>query len=273
MDVITYPCWDQRHAMFHVTLCEECIRCVLCCGLLWFCTVRFYSCAMMTSSNGNIFRVTGHLCGEFTGHRWIPLTKASDAELWCFLWSAPESTVEETIVRLVIWDASRPLWRHCNSSGSLHWQQDNDTIAAVPVKHPGRICVNLLLVGTWENIFSTGIGNITTTKPSKRKRECISYLYCLFHTTFLMEKQSMISYSMFILHDMCYVYKVIALTSWGPTKRRIFTCIFFNQSQRILIDILLESVPECSSDKSVVLGWSQDLPLYQRSNTDHGHEV
>ena len=42
---------------------------------------------MMTSSNGNIFRVTGHLCGEFTGHPWILLTKASDAELWCFLWS------------------------------------------------------------------------------------------------------------------------------------------------------------------------------------------
>ena len=45
---------------------------------------------MMTSSNGNIFRVTGHLCGEFTGPRWIPHTKASDAELWCFLWSASE---------------------------------------------------------------------------------------------------------------------------------------------------------------------------------------
>ena len=44
---------------------------------------------MMTSSNGNIFRLTGHLCGEFTGHRWIPRTKASDAELWCFLWYAP----------------------------------------------------------------------------------------------------------------------------------------------------------------------------------------
>ena len=38
----------------------------------------------MTSSNGNIFRATGHLCGEFTGHRWILRTKASDAELWCF---------------------------------------------------------------------------------------------------------------------------------------------------------------------------------------------
>ena len=38
----------------------------------------------MTSSNGNIFHVTGHLCGELTGPRWIPRTKASDAGLWCF---------------------------------------------------------------------------------------------------------------------------------------------------------------------------------------------
>ena len=45
---------------------------------------------MMTSSNGTIFRVTGPLCGEFTGHRWIPLVKASDVKLWCFLLSALE---------------------------------------------------------------------------------------------------------------------------------------------------------------------------------------
>ena len=25
-----------------------------------------------------------NLCGEFIGHQWIPRTKASDAELWCF---------------------------------------------------------------------------------------------------------------------------------------------------------------------------------------------
>ena len=49
---------------------------------------------MMTSSNGNIFRVTGPLCGEFTGQRWIPLSQASDAEFWCLLWSAPEQTAE-----------------------------------------------------------------------------------------------------------------------------------------------------------------------------------
>ena len=51
-------------------------------------------CWMKTSSNGNISRVTGPLCRVFTGHRWIPLTKASDTELCWFLWFAPELTVE-----------------------------------------------------------------------------------------------------------------------------------------------------------------------------------
>ena len=45
---------------------------------------------MMTSSNGNIFRVTEPSCGEFIGRRWIPHTMASDAQLWSFLWSVPE---------------------------------------------------------------------------------------------------------------------------------------------------------------------------------------
>ena len=54
------------------------------------CTWFVWFCVMLTSSNGNIFRVTGPLCGEFTGPRWIPLIKASDADLWYFLWPAPE---------------------------------------------------------------------------------------------------------------------------------------------------------------------------------------
>ena len=48
-----------------------------------------YACFMMMSSYGNICRVTGPLWGEFSGHRWLPMTKASNGELWCFLWSAP----------------------------------------------------------------------------------------------------------------------------------------------------------------------------------------
>ena len=50
----------------------------------------------MTSSNENIFGVTGPLWGEFIVKRWIPL-KPSDAELWYFLWSASEQTVEQII--------------------------------------------------------------------------------------------------------------------------------------------------------------------------------
>ena len=67
----------------------------------------------MTSSNGNIFRVTGRLWGEFTGHRWIPLTKASDAEFWCILWSAPEQRLSNQSRRQWFETPSWSLWRHC----------------------------------------------------------------------------------------------------------------------------------------------------------------
>ena len=60
----------------------------------------------MTSSNGNIFCVTGPLCVQSTGDLWIPLIKASNTELWCFLWCAPEQTAEQTVQILVIWDAT-----------------------------------------------------------------------------------------------------------------------------------------------------------------------
>ena len=65
----------------------------------------WWFCVMMTSSNGNIFRITSPLWGEFTGHRWISLTKTSDVELWRFIWSAPEQRVEQTTQTLVIGDA------------------------------------------------------------------------------------------------------------------------------------------------------------------------
>ena len=78
--------------------CRGCVYVVYC---LWKCVaniqrVYYYERVchyMVTSSDGNTIRVTGPLCGEITGHRLIPLTKASDAELWCFLWSSPEQTV------------------------------------------------------------------------------------------------------------------------------------------------------------------------------------
>ena len=68
---------------------------------------------MMTSSNKNIFRVTRPLCGEFTGHRWIPRTKASEAELWCYAWTNGWANYQDAV------DLRRhrgSLWRYCNES-------------------------------------------------------------------------------------------------------------------------------------------------------------
>ena len=68
----------------------------------------------MMSSNGNIFRVTGHLCGEFTDHRWISRTKVSDAELWCFLDMRLNKRLSKQPGGWWFETPSRPLWRHSN---------------------------------------------------------------------------------------------------------------------------------------------------------------
>ena len=71
----------------------------------------------MTSSKTNTFRVTGPLWGESIGHRWIPPTKASDAVLWCFLWSVPEQKRSSKQLRRRWFESpSRSLWVHYNVS-------------------------------------------------------------------------------------------------------------------------------------------------------------
>ena len=55
------------------------------------------------------------LCGEFIVHRWIPRTKASDAELWCFPSSLPEK--KKLSKQASGWWFETPshlLWHHCN---------------------------------------------------------------------------------------------------------------------------------------------------------------
>ena len=76
-----------RH-MVYVTPKSQVLRCP------WCLTLSLNE-LMMPSSNGNIFRVTGPL--------WI--TNASDTKLWCFLWTAPEQAVKQTIEAPVIWGA------------------------------------------------------------------------------------------------------------------------------------------------------------------------
>ena len=92
--------WQDLDQNYEYLLYRKCVlKCrlhyaVSPCVLKWhhwrWIMINWWHDFMMTSSNGNIFRVTGPLCGEFTGHWWFPRTKASDAELWYLLWSTPE---------------------------------------------------------------------------------------------------------------------------------------------------------------------------------------
>ena len=86
---------------------------------------------MMTSSNGNIFRVTGPLWGEFTGDRWTPLTKASDAELWCFLSSVPEQMVEKPLRRRWFETSLRSLWRHCDEPCLFNFAVNTEAVGGL----------------------------------------------------------------------------------------------------------------------------------------------
>ena len=70
----------------------------------WRDDMKTLSASMRTSSNGNIFVLLAFCEGIHLSPVRIHLTKAIDAEFWCFLWSAPEQTVE-TIETPVIWDA------------------------------------------------------------------------------------------------------------------------------------------------------------------------
>ena len=77
-----------------------------------------------------------HLCGEFTGHRWIPLTKVSDAELWYLLLSAP--WINGLVNNLTAGDLRRQcsLWLMCLFS--LLFRYENHT-AACHMNHHGSV--------------------------------------------------------------------------------------------------------------------------------------
>ena len=67
--------------------------------------------SMMTSSKGNLFRVTDPLCGEFTGPRWNPRTKAGNFDVFFDL--RPNKRLSKQSWGWWFETLSRSLWRHC----------------------------------------------------------------------------------------------------------------------------------------------------------------
>ena len=63
---------------------------------------------MMTSSNGNIFRVTDLLCGEFTRHRWIPPQRPLTRSFDLFFDLRLNKRLSKQSMRWCFWTLSRP---------------------------------------------------------------------------------------------------------------------------------------------------------------------
>ena len=100
--------------------------------------------AMTMSSNGNIFRVNGLLCGEFTDHRLISLTKAPSCPLWrhrnaalYFWWPCCmryQNILRHNNVRVPFIPKSPIGWSHKSGPHWVHidWCQDIEHLPSGP---------------------------------------------------------------------------------------------------------------------------------------------
>ena len=77
---------------------------------------------MMTSSNGNIFRVTGPLCGEFTGAGEFP-TQRPVTQSFDFFDLRLNKRLSKQSWGWWFETSSRPLWRQCNDHGISYYQK------------------------------------------------------------------------------------------------------------------------------------------------------
>ena len=80
---------------------------------------RFAVCTMMTSSNGNIFRVTGSLCGEFTGPGEFPTQRPVTRSFDVFFDLRLNKRLSKQPWGWWFETPSWSLWRQCNDWGHL----------------------------------------------------------------------------------------------------------------------------------------------------------
>ena len=120
INVALAPCWPTA-LLWH----DEIMRRVYWEAVLFSCH-SYGTVYMMASTNGNIFRVTGPLCGEFAGHRWIPpprkvtrMFSLTCAWTWTF--------VDKQSRRRWYGTWSRWLWRHCNVHRACGVLQSGDS--------------------------------------------------------------------------------------------------------------------------------------------------
>ena len=105
-ELILWP-WTQHRMSYQIHGRQEVVKRD---SRHWY-TIRL---GMMTSSNGNIFRVTGYLCGEFTGPRWFPAQRPVTRSFDVFFDLRLNKRLSKQSWGWWFETLSCPLLRHCN---------------------------------------------------------------------------------------------------------------------------------------------------------------
>ena len=124
--------WTSRSLSPHGALCHNKLN-------KWpqMCCWHKLLCIMMTSSNGNIFRVTGPLCGELTGPGEFPTQRPVTRSFDVFFDLRPNKRWSKQPWGWWFETLSWSLWRHCNvlSRGALHSWSHGSVCAQIRAKY------------------------------------------------------------------------------------------------------------------------------------------
>ena len=114
---------------------------------------------MMTSSNGNIFRVTGPYCGEFTGPGEFPAQRPVTRSFDVFFDLHLNKRLSKQSWGWWFETLSRPLWRHRNESTHTSWH------ALHQGPHPSWANCRPRLEDSTPQFWNSGRGLIQVSDP------------------------------------------------------------------------------------------------------------
>ena len=122
---------------------------------------------MMTSSNGNIFRVTGPLCGEFTGPGEFPTQKPVTRSFDVFFDLRLNKRLSKQPWGWWFETLSCPVWRHGNVTDCI-----------ISLAQNALICLLSLLC---ETHWKTGSGSVIASQPSCYRITVIAKIVLVHH--------------------------------------------------------------------------------------------
>ena len=180
---------------------------------------------MMTSSNGNIFRVTGHLCGEFTGPGEFPAQRPVTRSFDVFFDLHPNKRLSKQWWGWWFETQSWPLWRHRNGC-ECEWINSHCNIEAIALIEKA-MAVHVKALVFW-NFLSQSGASATFVKLVINQSDHILYssdTYLYLYPIITYQKQ----YRALTLHFNGYqqgcAFFISQYLVWRPDNWKLVTCL------------------------------------------------